>query len=305
MTITGVSPIGLVKKPYPGFTEVGGIALDEANWDNAKVLKNVESGNELTTARLPPGTWILFAKHIDTSLNYSAVAAKTQVTVENNNDIIYETEHEPRWSGTISGFVRHFVSGKLIPQSAKLAAELTKEELFEQFVPYPVPESSYVPAERDFGFDATQLRIWADMSVELGRGQSGVPDPQLFIDYRASAGGYGGFQSWTIGRINAAAVKFKIVLNHTANVSSLAGLKTVIDAVERTEKFPDEIISVGGTVINFANRFITNPNISISPADTALIPYYTNKTTQSVRIFLKTAAGTDVGGVADIEISGA
>jgi hypothetical protein len=269
------------------------------------VLKNVEAGNELTTARLPPGNWILLAKHIDTSGNYSEVASKTLVSVENNKDIIFEEEHGPRWPGEVSGFVRHFVSGTLIPRSTKPANEHTNEELFEQFIPYPVEEYSYITIDHDFGFDATQLRVWGDINSELGRGASGSPSPQMYIDYRSNAGGYDGYELWNIGRINAAAIKFKTVGLSANGVSIMRQFKTVIDADERKEKYPGLTIAPGGETISYANRFISVPLLRVTPADAALIPYYTNKTTTSVTVHLKNASGADVGGVADVTLEGA
>lgn len=306
MAVTRLSQAGLGSRPYGANLFAGKETLSarEALWQNAKVLKRLESGDELTTARLPPGEWYILAKAQDTSGNYSSVAALVGVGVENQNNLVFESEQAPRWPGQVSGFVRHFLSGSLIPDSTRAANEHTKAELFEQFVPYPVAQCHYFAPEKDLGFDAAQLRVWAEINAALGRGKTGVADPQLYIDYRLDAESYDGFESWEIGSINARYLKCRATITTEDGVAILTGFKPVIDAGDHKEKFVSQAISIGGTTLDFTaagrSRFFNPPLITITPSDSALIPYWTNKTESSVQIFLYDRDGNDVGGVADI-----
>ncbi len=300
---TVLSPIGLPTRPYPQpFDGKEALSQIEARWQNAQVLKRLESGNELTTARLPPGTWKLLVKAQDTSENYSEEAAEIEFTVGNTNRLVYEEEQAPRWPGTVSNFVRHAVSGRLLMDSTKQANELTNEELFEQYVPYPVAQADYFAPEFDAGFDALEFRVWADLIGGIRSDRSGIANPELYIDYRANAESYDGYESWTIGTISARYVKYRATMLSADGVGYLEGFKPVVDAGDREERYVEQTIAPGGTTLNYETQFFSSPLIEITPKDGALIPWWENKTTTSVTIHLENAAGADVGGVADITV---
>ncbi|MBS4049067.1 MAG: hypothetical protein KG075_22170, partial [Alphaproteobacteria bacterium] len=110
-------------------------------WENATVVTSVTRGTLVTNEFVPPGNWVLGIKARDTSENYSTSAATFALAVSNSNDIIYDTEEAPRWPGTFDGFLRHDVSGALVPESTVLASAMSDAELWDEFNAYPVTEA--------------------------------------------------------------------------------------------------------------------------------------------------------------------
>ena len=148
-------------------------------WKNSNVLTRVTRGTQLTTAALPPGDWTLLIKAFDTSRNESANAVTVDITVENRNDIVIDAVENPRWEGTLAGFVKHDVSGWLVPDSNNLASD-DDFDTFDVFVPNPFPIAIYEAAEIDIGFDSS-VRAYAELEGVLGPGETGSADPFLAV----------------------------------------------------------------------------------------------------------------------------
>jgi hypothetical protein len=235
-------------------------------WENATVVTSVTRGTLVTNEFVPPGNWVLGIKARDTSENYSTSAATFPISVSNSNDVIYDTEEAPRWPGTLHGFLRHDVSGTLVPDSTVLASAMTDAELWDEFNAYPVTEACYVAKQIDVLFDAERLRVWGDMSARLGAGETaGVADPQLDIDYRAAASAYDGFEPWTIGILPSAAryVKHQACIYPATGNAVLTSFKPVVDVEERTQAI-SQTIAAGGSYIAFNPPFHTTPRPSLT-----------------------------------------
>ena len=77
--------------------------------------------------------------------------------------------------------MHHTPSDRLVPDSNSLA-DAAGFEIFDQFVYDPVTAPTYDAAQVDLGFDADNVRVWADISAALGPGESGQADPIFQVD---------------------------------------------------------------------------------------------------------------------------
>lgn len=278
--------------------DISAITAD-ATWQNAIVLKKTERGNELTTAALPPGTWNVFIKAFDTTGNESEESAFTQVTVTSTFDIIFDANENPRWPGTVENGYVHNVSGRIVPEDTSFAAG-NNFDVFDTYVQDPVATFSYESAEIDVGFDEDGLRVWAESTARLGVGESGTVSTELQIDYRDAADSYTGFESWTIGRIDARYVKHKIIVSNSNGAGYLSVFRPVVDVEERTQKENDKTVSIGGTSISFPQRFVNPPVLTISvDGSSALYPVKSNVTATGFTVTVYDSGGNDVGGTID------
>lgn len=228
-------------------------------WGNATVITSVTRGTGITNNIVPPGGWVIGIKARDTSENYSLNPATFEIEVTNSNDIIFNSTQAPRWPGTFDGFLRHDVSGYLLPSSTVHASAMTDAELWDQFNAYPVSEARYTAPLKDVGFDAMQLRAYAGMDAELGPGESaGVADPQLELDYRLSAGTFDGYEPWGIGYIDARYGLFRAVINTSTGRAMLKQFRPTMD-VEEISVAIDQEVAAGGSEIVFSPRFHLTP----------------------------------------------
>lgn len=229
---------------------------------SATPVTRATRGSQITTAKVPPGDWTFFIAAYDISDKYSRGPATYDLIIVNQLDVVQSAEQAPDWPGPAWHFIRH-PSGVLIPDSTKAANQHTKAELFERFVPYPQPVCTYEAKEFDLGFDADDVRVWADTGSTLGRGvTSGVADPQLQVDYRLAAGAYDGFEPWTIGTVRARRIKTRLDLDTAVGVAKVTGFKPVCDVEERTVNEKDLTIPVGGLAIVFNPQFHQKPYVS-------------------------------------------
>ncbi|MCH8991942.1 MAG: hypothetical protein IIA44_09380, partial [Acidobacteria bacterium] len=271
-------------------------------WDDAIVLTAVTRGTLITNAGLPPGTWTVGIKAKDTSGNFSANAATANITVSNQNDIVISQVEHPRWPGSLTDFVKHDVSDRLVPRSLNVDAG---DGVFSQMVRNPVAIARYEAGEIDLGFDADQVRVYAEMSAALGPGEAGVADPLLEIDFRDDAQAYDGFEDWTVGTADFRFLKARARIETATGTAYLERFKVIADVAERTERGEGVVIAVGGTAITFVEQFHTKPNVQVTPDGTA--PRFALKSSVTVTGFTAQVfddAGTDVGGVIDWEATG-
>lgn len=198
-------------------------------------------------------------------------------------------------NGSITNFRIH-PSGVLVPESTKMARELTNEELFEQFVPYPQAVCTYESPEVDLTIDG-EVRIWNEQAVSLGRGHTGIADLLFEIDFKLSAGSYDGFEPWTIGSVDARFVKSKITLTTGDGVCFVSGFKPVVDAEERTEE-AFVTLAPGGSAVVFDSPFRLVPSVELfnEEESTPLVPVTANITTSGFTGHLFNTSNSDVGG---------
>ncbi len=273
--------------------------LINANWSAGTLIKKTERGTELTTAAVPPGSWYMMIKSVDTSGNESEDAAVYSIDVSNSNDVIEEVNSSPRWPGTKTNYVKHDVSGRLVPESMTTTA--TGSSIFDEFVPNPYPSSIYESVEKDMGFDTVATRVWIDFQGALGPEEvTGQPSFTFEIDYRNSTESYDGYEEWTIGTASFRYIKRRITQDVSAGVAYLEVMKTVLDSAERTESGNDVAIGSTGTDINFASRFNLTPNIQVTVDSAgALFPVKSNVTSTGFTVNIFTSTGSGSTGVVD------
>jgi len=277
------------------------------DWDSAILVTEDTRSTLITSRAIPPGTWVVGVKAIDTSGNYSATAVTATITVVNvNTSIVSQSEHA-RWPGALTGYIRHDVSGGLIPESNTAASAMTDAQLWDQLVFDPVTTSIYEAKEINLGFDADDMRVFAELGGQIGVLESGIVDPIFSIDYRDEADGYDGFEDWpTPAAANFRRLKARVTFTNATGVASFTTYTINVDAQEHTETHPDETIAAaGGSTISFDQQYHTAPAIAVSAeAAAALFATYDNVTTTSVDIFIWDSGGNDVGGTATITVTG-
>lgn len=273
-------------------------------WADATVVTKTTKGTQVLSATLPPGSWTLGIKAVDTSGNYSASAVTFNIQITNSNDVVAVQEEHPRWLGTLTNLILHEVSGRLVPKSQSLA-NAVGWEVFDQFVYNPFVECRYEGIEMDLGGDISGVRFWADMKSTLGPGASGVADPQLEIDYRLAADSYAGFAVFDVGEINARYIKPRVLIDTSTGAACVDEFTPTADVPERTERGTDAVIGTGGVTIPFSAVFNTKPNVVVQADGTAaLFPVKSNVSTTSFKVTVYDDAGNDVGGTVDWQAIG-
>ncbi len=206
--------------------------------------------------------------------------------------------------GRLGGnFVKHW-TGVLLPADQKLASEYTNFEMFDIFVPNPVPQCIYEAGEFDLGFDDT-VRVWGDINSQLGPGRTGLADPKLEVDHRKEAEAYDGFEPWTIGNINARYIKHLLVLDTSQGVAKILDFHPTADSLERTEKQTNVTVPPGGLSINFAKAFHNGPYIDVDVvSSSALFSTISNITSTGFTVNIWDSSGTDVGGTINWKATG-
>ena len=241
-----------------------GVAWDDADEQATKGGARIGPKTRITTASVPPGVWDFLIKAIDTSENESANAARTSLVVISTFDIIEQPEQrELGWPGTRIGFVYNPLTGALNPDSTVLASTDTAQDVFDEYVWQPVSSASYEAPEINIGFD-DQVRVWAEIASAPGPGEAGANAATLEVDYRAEAGAYDGFESWTIAEVTARRFKFKMGVTTAAGVPRVTGFKPTVDLLEETVS---EVVAVDGTgvaAVTFPTPFHLVPNIEVS-----------------------------------------
>ena len=88
------------------------------NWEDATPLTQVTKGTQITTAKLPTGSWTVFIKAVDSAVppNYSVNAAQDDIDFVSTYDVITQQSEQPFWPGVRKNFVKH-PSGVLVPDS--------------------------------------------------------------------------------------------------------------------------------------------------------------------------------------------
>lgn len=236
----------------------------ETNFDNGIPVANILRGQMLPSASIPQGQWTFLYKAKDTSGNYSANAARADLTVTADGYTLISTrEDSPDWLGNLDGFIVS-VSGALVPESSLPASSHTNAELFEQYVPYPVPVSTYTAPEIDKGIDGT-VRVYGNIVSTLGRGvTTGVAMPGHQIDYKLAAGSYDGFDDWQISGANFRYLLSRIRSDNTLGAIRITGFETRLDALTRTEDGTYTTDASGTIAVTFTQAFHSAPGLTVS-----------------------------------------
>jgi len=282
-------------------------SFNSSDFRSNTLITRETKGTLITNAALPPGAWTIGIVAVDTSDNISETPTTYDITVTNSNDIITTETYAPEWLGILEGFIRHDVSGRLVPDSDTLAADMTDAQLWDQMVYDPVASPSFEAPEIGLGFDANAVRVFSDITGVIGPGESGQIESQFQIDYRDAADSYDGFEDWVLGLANFRYLKAKFVLDTTEGVAYIDEFEVTADTEEREEEHLDLVIAPGGTTLTFDTPFHTVPNVQITAETDSgpRIATYSSVTTTGVLINVWNTSDTDVGGTVNVTVTGA
>ncbi|TDR82215.1 phage tail protein [Paludibacterium purpuratum] len=272
----------------------------DAVWAHGTPVTQATAGTLITTATLPPGSWVLMICAVDTSGVYSATPATFQFAMQNVNSLLAKMQQDPDWlsrftAGQVSNFVYHW-TGKLVPQSQGVAAN-DGWSTFDSYVPNPYPLCTYQAPEIDLGSDGP-VRIHGDIVSVLGPGAPGIAAPGLQIDTRTSTGQYGGFTPWTIGTLTCRYIKLRIAADSTVGLPVITGFSPTVDG-EQISQSGQVTVPVGGVTIAFARQYHMKPIPQATTiGGTGLMAVVTTVSTASMTIKVFDTTDTDVGGTA-------
>jgi hypothetical protein len=234
----------------------GTTAID---WADAIPLSQVLKGTTITSALIPPGTWDIMIKAIDTSGNYSTNENRKSLVITNSYLIISSAESSPAWLGTLTNFVRNPFTGNLNIDSPSLATG-NNFNVFNSYIYNPCTISTFIAPEIDISFD-DDVRVWGYINSNLGPGETGLANPSMGLDYRTESGSYDGYEtSWGVGLVTGRYFKTEVVNRSTIGVARIAGFRSVIDAKQKEES-KTVSIATGGTLVVFDSPFHNTPNV--------------------------------------------
>jgi hypothetical protein len=275
------------------------------SWASASIVTSVTKGTKITNGVVPPGSWKLAIKALDTSLgtdglgNESVNEATFDLTITNTNNIINSKQASPRWPGTKSGCHVHDVSGSLVPNSTTTAAA-EGYGLFNEYIPNSVLNFYYETEEFDIGFD-NDVRVWSDIEALIGPDESGVAAPVFKLDYKVDGGSYDGFENWSSGQVTARYLKARVYLDTTTGKASVRSFERTSDVEERTESAAGVVVAqTTGKVVTFTKQFNNIPAITVTAqGGSALFPVISSISGTGFTINIYDSAGVDQGGTAD------
>src|SRR6185437_10250377 len=93
------------------------------------LITEAGAGTEMTTAKVPPGTWTFAIWAVNAAGIRSLAASFFNLVVINTGNDIYDRAEEPGWLGERGGLLAHY-TGVLIPDSTKAPSDLTNAQLF-------------------------------------------------------------------------------------------------------------------------------------------------------------------------------
>lgn len=273
--------------------------IGTTDWESAVIVKLAERGNELTTAAIPPGSWVFFIKAIDTSDNRSVGYASAEATVNNANTMIASMINDPDWVGVKTNMAVHWPTGRLVPLDQS-SATTNGFATFDQFLQTPFVLYAYETPELDLGSTIQgTARVWMDVIGGVNpftTPVSSVFDYDSFLDTR-DTGAYDGYEAWDIGERQAFRfAKARFTLADNAVTSYLTRGRLVVDAPPRTETTAI-VVTGGSTTITFSQNFLRPPLVRVTYAGTgALIAGVTAVTTTGFTATLVTPLGASASG---------
>jgi len=179
------------------------------------------------------------------------------------------------WTEPVTGLV----SGASPPSE-----NTTGWDVFNVFVPDPVPSARYTTDAIDTGFD-DDLRVTSAIVTGLGPGEAGTPALAFSIDtWLTGESDPESFVPWTIGFVNMRHIRGRIDYDPivAGAVSYIAHLVLTIDTSPRLESGGSFDVAAGGSVLAFPTAFHFPP---FMPAPNVLSPsgagYYATATSVS------------------------
>jgi hypothetical protein len=288
-------------------------------WASAIPITKVTKGTQITTAKVPPGSWTLMACEVDVSGNYSVTPATCNLNVVNANVLISSNNEAPAWSGTLTDMVQHW-TGVIYPDSQTLASATggttpANDPLWNDFVYNPFPSCAYQGAVIDSGF-ASNDRVWGSVGGFVPPTAGGSVDPLIELQTSPDNITWSGYAPWTIGTADTRYYQMEFVIDTTdGDTPCINSFIPTVDAVQQTLTGSGVTIAGGGTAVCFtaagisttagAQTFHNAPVVTASVVGSAALTAVVNSVTATgctVHVF--NSSDTDVGGTVNISATG-
>lgn len=202
------------------------------------------------------------------------------------------------------GFVQDYVRHVLVPESAKLASAMTNEELFEQFVPYPVASSQYTTETVDSGFNDL-LRVFAEYEIHDGRGVSGDPVMELSVDtWLTGEADPNDFIVINSELIDVRYIRYRMTMISGSSPNYMSALETILDREPRETEISSVTCAPGGTTVFFDSPFHNPPDMLVSATSPGATSATATDVTVSSAVIHVWTGTMDTGGTATWQASG-
>lgn len=196
-------------------------------WTEASVVNGAYNGTTFSTTNLPPGTWDIMIKAIDTSGNYSETEARKTFSVFQFYAVLSEVNQAPLWAGVLTNLTRDPMTGHLHPKSQDSGSE-NNHDWIDYYCHNPYGEMNYETPEVDLGADEV-VRLWSRNYNSMGPGETSSGNPQLSVDYKLDGGAYDGFEDWTVAFLEGRYVKSKLTLLAADGLRVLTDFQVTMD----------------------------------------------------------------------------
>lgn len=274
-------------------------------WEDATPVTRVTRGTQITTVKVPPGSWTFLIAANDSSNRYSVTPARYDLNVSNDLFVVNTRDETLLWeTGTLVNYVIDKWNRKLVPTSLSLMNAYSDFTAWNSVIPNPSLNQSYEVPEQDLGLDVV-IRVYGEVFSALIPGTTGISDTDNFIDFKPDAGAYSGYKAWGIGTFTARYIKQKFTTLTSIGLSIIYGYNPTIDSTPRTEENSNVTVYLGGTEIFFTKPFAFQPAISTQLVSaTAGSVSIISQTPISFIVKVFNAAGTDTGGTINWQVKG-
>lgn len=265
-------------------------------WSDGVPITQVEKGTHLVSMKVAPGNWSFLICAINTSGNYSATPAVTDLTTLSTNVVVAGGVDQAGlgWPGTLTNFIVH-PSGVLCPQSQGYASS-DLWDTFDKFCPNPYATSTYIAPEITTPID-TNVRVFGEIGSALGPGETGNANPQLWVKWHKGVEAYNAYQPWSIGDVTADAVTMEFIMTTSIGLAYISSFTPTLDAVTRSEQGINVAVSVAGQAITFTNPFVNIPVVQVTAVGTpAVTPMVSGPSTTGFTIMVYDSGGIATSG---------
>lgn len=263
------------------------------NWDLATPLTSITKGTQITTSKIPPGSWIFLIKAVDASKKYSPLATTAAAVLLSDSVVFFMAQQDGFWTGlnsvntpywtadgnlmwnadpttkmwTAGNFIKHW-TGALVPDSQVLASDATSSPngvgwaTFDTAVPQPYLNCTYDTPECDLYADGNS-RFYLPFSAEAMPGQTTTAiSVATFADNRLATGTYAGFQPWTSGQMPGRYARARITMDNTVCTGVIRTFAAKADAPLHQENFTNVPVSAAGTAFIYSVPYRLLPTVT-------------------------------------------
>lgn len=272
----------------------------------AVLITEASRATSESTVSIPPGSWTIYVCGHDVA-DQVGPAAAVNLTVVSANLPVVSQSYGPDWLGVRSGFVLHHTA-VLLPDSTKLANQLSNTQLFAQFCPSPVASPTYTAPVTDTGF-TDDLRVFFGATAALGPGIVGSAAVSFALDYWPDGrSDPGSFTAWTVGNVSARYLRAQLTENTAAPAVLSQFTLTAEVAANVVETVQGFAVGSDGTTLAYASAgvgpFHSPPAIVVTPTDGTSTSGGASAITNASALIQLFRGSTAVSGTCNLLISG-